>query len=76
MISTHKIEELTFEKNTLLLRVDGKLYRIPIDLASAKLANANDIERNLFKVSPSGYGVHWALIDEDLSIDFLLKQAI
>jgi len=58
------------------LRVDGKLYRIPIDLASSKLANANDIERNLFKVSPSGYGVHWALIDEDLSIDFLLKQAI
>ena len=76
MISTHKIEELTFDKNTLLLRVDGKLYRIPIDLASSKLANANDIERNLFKVSPSGYGVHWALIDEDLSIDFLLKQAI
>jgi hypothetical protein len=76
MIATHKIEELTFEKNTLLLRVDGKLYRIPIDLASSKLANANDIERNLFKVSPSGYGVHWALIDEDLSIDFLLKQAI
>ena len=76
MIATHKIEELTFDKNTLLLRVDGKLYRIPIDLASSKLANANDIERNLFKVSPSGYGVHWALIDEDLSIDFLLKQAI
>ncbi len=76
MIATHKIEELTFEENTLLLRVDGKLYRIPIDLASSKLANANDIERNLFKVSPSGYGVHWALIDEDLSIDFLLKQAI
>ena len=76
MIATHKIEELTFDKNTLLLRVDGKLYIIPIDLASSKLANANDIERNLFKVSPSGYGVHWALIDEDLSIDFLLKQAI
>jgi len=76
MISNHKIEELTFDKNTLLLRVDGKLYRIPIDLTSSKLANANDIERNLFKVSPSEYGVHWALIDEDLSIDFLLKQAI
>ncbi len=76
MKTTHKIEELTFDKNTLRMRVDGKLYRIPIDLASSKLANANDIERNLFKVSPSGYGVHWVLIDEDLSIDFLLKQAI
>ena len=76
MISTHKIEELTFEKNTLLLRVAGKLYSIPIDLASSKLVNASEIERNLFKVSPSGYGVHWVLIDEDLSVDFLLKQSI
>ncbi len=48
MIATHKIEELTFEKNTLLLRVDGKLYKIPIEIVSSKLANANDIERNLF----------------------------
>jgi hypothetical protein len=76
MIATHKIEELTFEKNTLRLRVDGKSYKIPIEIVSSKLANANDIERNLFKVSSSGYGVHWALIDEDLSIDFLLKQAL
>ena len=76
MIATHKIEELTFEKNTLLLRVDGKLYTIPVELASSKLANACEIERNLFKVSPSGYGVHWVLIDEDLSVDFLLKQSI
>ena len=76
MISTHKIEELTFDKNKLLLRVDGKLYTIPVELASSKLANASEIERNLFKVSPSGYGVHWVLIDEDLSVDFLLKQSI
>ena len=48
MIATHKIEELTFEKNTLLLRVNGKLYKIPIEIVSSKLANANDIERNLF----------------------------
>jgi hypothetical protein len=59
-----------------MLRVAGKLYSIPIDLASSKLVNASEIERNLFKVSPSGYGVHWVLIDEDLSVNFLLKQAI
>ena len=76
MIATHKIEELTFDKIKLLLRVDGKLYTIPVELASSKLANASEIERNLFKVSPSGYGVHWVLIDEDLSVDFLLKQSI
>jgi hypothetical protein len=25
------------------------------------------IERNTYEISPSGFGVHWPLIDEDLS---------
>ncbi|MCH7754431.1 DUF2442 domain-containing protein [candidate division KSB1 bacterium] len=39
---------------------------------SEKLANASDIEENKYEISPSGYGIHWPLIDEDLSIDGLL----
>ena len=75
MIATHKIEELTFDRNKLLLRVDGKLFTIPVELASSKLANASEIERNLYKFSPSGYGIHWPLIDEDLSVESLIKLA-
>jgi len=55
--------------------VDGKEITIPIDKVSKKLASANEIQRNLFIISPSGYGIHWPLIDEDLSIDALLKVA-
>jgi len=40
-----------------------------------KLSNASDIEKSLFTISPSGYGVHWPLLDEDISIDQLIKQA-
>ena len=29
-------------------------------------------EQNEFDVSPSGYGIYWPLIDEDISIDGLL----
>jgi Protein of unknown function (DUF2442) len=29
--------------------------------------HATSIERNTYKISPSGSGVHWPLIDEDLS---------
>ena len=29
-------------------------------------------KKNLFEISPSGYGIHWPLLDEDLSIDGLL----
>ena len=28
-------------------------------------------EKNQFEIAPSGYGIHWPLIDEDLSIDGL-----
>ena len=29
-------------------------------------------ERATFEISPSGYGIHWPLLDEDISIDGLL----
>jgi hypothetical protein len=36
------------------------------------LAQASDAELKHFEISPSGYGIHWPLIDEDISIDGLL----
>jgi Protein of unknown function (DUF2442) len=27
-----------------------------------------------FEVSPSGYGIHWPELDEDLSIDGMIKS--
>ena len=36
------------------------------------LAGANHKQQSEFEVSPSGYGIHWPLIDEDISIDGLL----
>jgi hypothetical protein len=73
MIATHNIESVTFDQNFICLEVDGKEIKIPISKASKKLEAANEIQRNLFTISPSGYGIHWPLIDEDLSIDSLLK---
>jgi hypothetical protein len=39
------------------------------------LVKATDVERKDFKISPSGYGIHWRQLDEDLSINGLLKWA-
>ena len=44
-----------------------------LNIISKKLLNASDIERMLYKISPSGYGIHWPLIDEDLSIQALIQ---
>ena len=73
MITTHHIKEITFEKNTIHLFIDGKEIKISLDKISQKLKMATELERNFYKISPSGYGIHWPLIDEDLSVDALLK---
>ncbi len=67
---------LMFEGDFLLLTVNGVYYKIPVDSASNKLKEANQAERDIFKISPSGYGIHWPLIDEDLTVEKLLKLAI
>ncbi len=68
----HEIEKVTFMEDMLLLKVDGKEYTFQLANISQKLADASRIEREKYEISPSGYGVHWPLIDEDLSIDGLI----
>lgn len=63
------------EDNHLLLVVAGQAYRIAWTDCSSRLAQANKAERALIEVSPSGYGLHWPLIDEDLAITPLLEIA-
>jgi Protein of unknown function (DUF2442) len=38
-----------------------------------RLAAATEQERLAAELSPGGYGIHWPLIDEDLSVNGLLK---
>ena len=71
----HTVQHLTFEASWLILTVDGETIRVPIKQASNRLAQASETERQVYRVSPSGYGIHWPMIDEDLSIDGLLKLA-
>lgn len=74
MIATHKIETIHFNQDFIILTIDGNKLTIPLDKLSAKLKSATDIERNFYKISPSGYGIHWPLIDEDLSIEGILRD--
>ena len=76
MIATHTIQEISFDKETMSLKIDGKLIRVNLDKISSKLKAANDFQRQFFKVSPSGYGIHWPLLDEDLSVDAILKTSV
>ena len=63
-----------FEITCLILKIDNQLVKFKLADISDKLVKATDQERKEFKISPSGYGIHWKLIDEDLSINGLLKR--
>jgi len=40
-----------------------------------RLAKASEVDRKIYRIAPSGYGIHWLTLDEDLSIQGLLKLA-
>jgi len=72
MKKLHVIEKVSFDQDKLVLHVDGQAHTFNLSKVSRRLANASAVERERFEISPSGYGIHWPLIDEDLSIDGLL----
>ncbi len=71
----HTVQSLEFRGPMLLLTVDGQTYEIAIAEASARLAQASESDRNHYRIAPSGYGIHWPTLDEDLSINGLIKLA-
>jgi hypothetical protein len=74
MVDSHQISEIRFDNKHMILEVDAKEIKVDLEFISPKLLVASDIERSLYKVSPSGYGIHWPLIDEDLSVNQLIKN--
>lgn len=68
----HEIADLRFEGDSMVMTIDGEERRFPLAEVSPALAKATERERNVFEISPSGYGIHWPLLDEDLSVDGLL----
>ncbi len=74
-MKSYIISNIYFEQENLIIVLNNQKYSFRISEISEKLAKANDQERNNFKVSPSGYGIHWPTIDEDLSINGLLNKS-
>ena len=71
----HNVQSIDGDEIYLYLTVDHRSYRIRWEDCSTSLANANMAQRKRFEVAPSGYGIHWPEIDEDLAITPLLQQA-
>jgi len=62
-------------RDALVLKFADRQVRIPWERCSKKLASASEIERTTAELSPGGYGIHWPMLDEDLSIGGLVRDA-
>ncbi|MBI2817629.1 MAG: DUF2442 domain-containing protein [Acidobacteria bacterium] len=75
-----KIEAVTataieITRDSLILVLADRRVRIPWERCSATLASATELQRSTAALSPGGYGIHWPLLDEDLSISGLIRDA-
>jgi hypothetical protein len=67
-----EIKDLRVDGGQLDLTVDGRRYRFELAKISRRLAQGTPQEQSAVKVSPANYGLHWPLLDEDLTIDGLI----
>ena len=68
----HDVADVHFEGDVLHVTIDGRARMFNVHEISHVLLNAPEKDRQTFEISPSGYGIHWPLLDEDISIDGLL----
>ena len=59
----------------LIVVMEERSVSIPWERCSERLARASPAERDRAELSPSGYGIHWPLIDEDLAVGPLVPRA-
>ncbi len=75
MSKQYEVESVDFDGDWMILAVDGQVYRLPLSQVSDRLANGSEVDRKIYRIAPSGYGIHWLTLDEDLSIHGLLRLA-
>ena len=68
----HEVKDISFTEEIMKLTIDGKKYEFDLNKISSRLKSTSQSDRQNYEISPSGYGIHWPTIDEDLSIDGLL----
>lgn len=63
-----QIVKVWFDESNIFIQTNtGHIFGNPISWF-ARLANATSEQRNRFVIGPTGAGVHWQELDEDLSL--------
>lgn len=71
----YNIQSVSFEQESMIIKINGLEYKFDLNNLSLKLLNATSQQRNEYQISPANYGIHWPLIDEDISIKKIIEIA-
>jgi len=70
-----RVRAVSFTEDSLVVDLmDGRSISVPL-VWFPRLLNASEKERNNWRISAAGYGIHWPDVDEDLSTEGLLRGA-
>ena len=70
-----KIVDVHIAEDTLSADLaDGRTITVPL-VWYPRLSHATAAERNNWKISGGGFGIHWPDLDEDLSSEGMLRGA-
>jgi hypothetical protein len=71
--SNTRATDVWFTKDMIFVRLDdGRENGTPLEWFP-KLQNASEKDRNNWRLIAKGIGIHWEALDEDISINGLLK---
>lgn len=62
------------EDNLIVDLADGRSISVPLAWYP-RLLHATPLERDNWEVAGAGFGIHWPELDEDLSVEGLLRGA-
>ena len=74
-VADERVLDVRFDAHNLIVDLmDGRTISAPIAWYPS-LRDATDDQRSRWETCAGGYGIHWPLLDEDLSTEGLLRGA-
>jgi hypothetical protein len=75
LAADERVVNVSFTKNEISVRLrDGRTITVPL-VWYPRLLQATVAQRKNWQPCAGGYGIHWPDIDEDLSVEGLLRGA-
>ena len=69
-----QIDRITFDGNDMLIRANGRKYRVRTDMISARLARADKATKESVRLSPEGFTISWPKLQLEMSVAGLFQM--